>query len=331
MARKTNEIFDEEWTALQNLWRRVKAAKPAGLAQEDIDRIDGLLAKPPPSSDRGAAWTLLNLGEKEVGAHLPAEMIGAEFGILLDLAKARKLPALATYEAEAQNLKTPPASEAERRRQISIYLALLHVLQSHFVETRFHRDLKKETATRLLGFGAGALVIAAVAPLLFVASYLAHMDDHGWSPGAGRYLFSTEPGFGLMMVAAFGILGAYFSRATAFYSKLENFSFEDVINVYQLPVLSLRLLYGMVGAIVFYYLLCGQLIAGDIFPKLAELGVDEQAIKVIGKDKKPNESGLWILAPTVDLAKLMVWSFLAGFSERLVPDALERTEAQITK
>jgi hypothetical protein len=37
-------------------------------------------------------------------------------------------------------------------------------------------------------------------------------------------------------------------------------------------------------------------------------------------------SGLSILAPTEDLAKLLVWSFLAGFSERLIPDTLERVE-----
>jgi hypothetical protein len=37
-----------------------------------------------------------------------------------------------------------------------------------------------------------------------------------------------------------------------------------------------------------------------------------------------NDNPFWISG---ELAKLIVWSFLAGFSERMVPEFLARTEA----
>ena len=58
----------------------------------------------------------------------------------------------------------------------------------------------------------------------------------------------------------------------------------------------------------------------------------DQVLMVADGDKvtlgKPLLSGLSVLAPTADMAKLLVWSFIAGFSERLVPDTIDRTEAR---
>jgi hypothetical protein len=333
MPEGPSEIFDHEWTTLQALWRRVKASTPraSSLTDEEISRIDDLLPATPVFANRAVAWAALNVAEQEVGAHLPWALLVAEYAIVLDIARARKLPALATYEEKAAFIAAPPATEQDRARQLAIYLALLVLLQSVFIDSRFRRRLRKETALRLLWFGVMTVTITLLAPLLFVASYLGHMKDHAWKEGVGAYLFSIEPGFGLLMAASFGILGAYFSRSTDFQSKLENFSFQDVINVYQPRVLLLRLMYGMIGAVILYYLIGSGLIGGEAFPNLANVQIHEQVISYAKSDVKPKESGLTILTPTVELAKLLVWSFLAGFSERLVPDALERVHSQVTK
>jgi hypothetical protein len=80
----------------------------------------------------------------------------------------------------------------------------------------------------------------------------------------------------------------------------------------------------MIGVIIFYYFLCSGLIDGSAFPKLSGVAV--------GTSKK--ELGLAeldVLAPTMNLAKLLVWSFIAGFSERLVPTTLDRVDQQAKK
>jgi hypothetical protein len=337
---RKNEIIAQEWTTLSTLWEGCKAA----LAPDDKIRteIDALFPTGPKWSSEPEDWYKLNLAEQRVGAHLDETQLAVEYQNLLDLARRRKIEPLSTHEKNAALFSTPPSQGVPLERQRAVYLSLLHTLQSDFVETRFRRRLRSETATRLFCFGLCVMGLALLPIVIYLAAF--------WWTGGGRLLtpdddarghrlFSSEPIFGLMMVAGFGVLGAYFSRVMSFQSKLSTLGFDDVMNLYLPRMLLIRLLYGMIGAIIFYFVLRGRLLGGSFFPDLSQISMGEQVVWKAGADgiaivkegSRLAPSGLTILAPTPDLAKLLVWSFVAGFSERLVPDTLERTEAQAQK
>ena len=80
---------------------------------------------------------------------------------------------------------------------------------------------------------------------------------------------------------------------------------------------------GICGAIIIYYLLSSKILglAAPDFGDLQFLPVTLQTLLVKAT----------VLLPTKDWAWLVIWSVLAGFSEKLVPDSLARVEGQVTK
>ncbi len=328
-AQEKHEKLVQQWTMLQSLWNGVKDSV-TGAANTEIEdcfknRSDF------PTVD---AWSLLNRTQALVGGNLASATLTIEYGRLLDEARRRKLASLATHEANADLFKTVAvAGTDDLAKQRAAYLALLNAVQSDAIDLRYRRRVRLDTANRLNYFGLWVLALAAVPPLVFaIVYYIREVPGHHY----GAYLFSTEPWFGLLMVATFGLLGAYFSRSTAFQGKLETFDFEDVAKMYQPAMLCQRLLYGMIGAVMFYFLLRSALLQGVVFPDLSKLSIDEMPVLTLPRDTaaKNAHSGnfieLTVLLPTLDLAKLIVWSFIAGFSERLVPDAIGKTEARAT-
>jgi hypothetical protein len=78
----------------------------------------------------------------------------------------------------------------------------------------------------------------------------------------------------------------------------------------------------MIGAVIVFFFLKSGIVSGVVFPDFSQIGVEEFAIKA------PHDP---VYFPTESWALLVVWSFLAGFSERLVPSILRETEETIGK
>lgn len=75
------------------------------------------------------------------------------------------------------------------------------------------------------------------------------------------------------------------------------------------------ILVGMIAAGVFYLLLASGLIRGDLFPTFAcKAGRACNEFAEFANNWSPDTA--------TDHAKAVVWGFIAGFSERLVPDTL---------
>ncbi len=182
-------------------------------------------------SSEAEDWLAFNRAELAVSSKLDAMQLKQEYDVLLELALARKINALADYKRKAELLS---GDEKDLARHQAVYRTLLYTLQSGFITSRSHRRLRRPTAVRLTVVGALLLLLAALSPYLI----------HGDCVKAG-----------LWTVAVFGAFGAYFSRVASFHSKLATLGFDDVMEQYELRMLLTRLVFGAVGAVVFYWVM----------------------------------------------------------------------------
>lgn len=290
-----NQTLAHEWVGLIARWEACaqndRASDPAA------KRIEALIAgRDVTISTGGIGWEDLNQAEQLLAQFLSLSQLTVEFANLLELAKTRALPALAAHQANSVLFPATSSNEAQAR---DAYVALLHDLQSDHVQQRFRRSLSGDASQTLFRFGA---VLTVVATLLL--SLLASRSGH--------LVFGTE-GFLFLLVATAGCVGAFFSRTMTFLgdSRTGTTSYDTFISAYVGRSMRLRIGYGMIGAVVFYLILKSGIVAGTIFPELAKLPKPTMTVLI-----------------DIDIAKVLVWSFIAGFSERLVPDTLTRVEGK---
>ena len=120
--------------------------------------------------------------------------------------------------------------------------------------------------------------------------------------------------------------------ARAFFSRLISLQFtsemtvEDAENRYGPTSLLIRAAVGMCRAAVIYFLLGTELLGNTLKPSFTE------KLPFIPKKITPmlSPTPVNVLMPSADWCLLIMWSFLVGFSERLVPDSLARAEGQVS-
>ena len=81
----------------------------------------------------------------------------------------------------------------------------------------------------------------------------------------------------------------------------------------------------MCGALIVYFFLRSGIAAGALFPDFKDLRIEYILVDV----EKINAVPMSFVMPSSALALLTFWSFLAGFSERLVPGILSGTEQRL--
>jgi hypothetical protein len=109
------------------------------------------------------------------------------------------------------------------------------------------------------------------------------------------------------------MIGAYLSRMYAFQGAADTLDYDALQSNFPLWSVFVRLIMGVIGAILMYLLIIGDLLGGNLFPSAT--------IKE-----------LWTATPfdmpTPDFAKLLIWSTIAGFSERFIPDQFTNLTAK---
>jgi len=134
----------------------------------------------------------------------------------------------------------------------------------------------------------------------------------------------------LVLVVLAGILGAFFSALTRLYkvdeagAALISPTVEHLGGMYLFMYSFVPPLIGAIASVVLYLAFVGNLVNGGLFPSITCMS---------GKTCLTIQDVMhyyWPAKPE-DYGKALVWAFIAGFSERLVPDLLQSVVARQSK
>jgi len=142
------------------------------------------------------------------------------------------------------------------------------------------------------------------------------------------YSISVESWAGLPLYTALtaGLFGAFFSRLMYLQTDGAKLSMDELGSAREFSSIALRGCVGMCGALVVFFFLQSGIVQGSLFPDFDKIGLELGTVPLTEGDAT---NVLRSLLPKQDLALLVVWCFLAGFSERLVPSILSSTETTI--
>jgi hypothetical protein len=279
-----------------------------GVVTERLRTIDSLItASTQNAKNWQSNWRKVWEAERLMSGLLGEATLAVELRRRLDEAKVKSIAAAPGLEAHLATIAQFAAVEKLQAMR-ALHAAVLEELHWSASRSWLDRTRRKRAAFWII-LSALALTLLALLPNLQL-----------WlSKPIGEWMFglaSTSPSahrYGLYIAVSFGLLGALFSRLSVFQASYKDLSYERVVSEFLGSLIFIRLLFGMIGSIVLYYAVYGKLIGGELFPDATKLRFDPATL------------------PGPDLAKLVVWSFIGGFSERLIPEFIQRSEATAAK
>ena len=272
-------------------------------------------------SVRNIEWDELYKAESLIALLFSGAQLRQEIGTRLqDLAKESP--------AESDNLRRdyeallkPPAAPANDGPDDGVLRAfLLRVMEA------LHWNAKKTYLARPIRIEAtNRIVLGLVLSfLLLVLPYIILNFDYSSSEVSKWWSV-----FALWTALTAGLLGAFFSRLISIQGQWANLTLDEVFLHREWPYTLLRAGVGVCGALIIYFFLRSGIAEGALFPTFNEIKIELVQIPNIdinGKGAVP----MTFVMPSKSLALLTFWCFLAGFSEKLVPNILSSTERQLT-
>jgi hypothetical protein len=295
--------------------------------REALAKIEALVAD---RTDRPRTYSDLYEAEQRLVFLMSAEDLESEASRRFDEATRVGLPAATILLAEF----VKPGTGLERKR--SLIFNLLDSLHYRYQKGTLDRRARNATAYRLGVFG---FVILGLTALGFAA------------------LFATKSlnllgQYHVLAVLWAGLIGAYFSRIIAFQRAQAVIDSDELSKHYSWPITGVRLVIGAMGALTMYFLIMGRLVGGDFFPEIQTNNMIvtgytdcvEKNPPVEPADRQTATTEPMNLAESrcrdaipeitmqlvsTELAQLLVWSLVAGFSERLIPERLSTLSAGV--
>jgi hypothetical protein len=201
-------------------------------------------------------------------------------------------PQLATFY-KSQIKDTDPI---ERRR--SVLKRLVNDLQWRYTVNEVKRRYSKDITRRTGVLFTWSLVAFATGMAYIGFKELVFGIPKTWDGTNVELMF---------LAALAGTWGAAFSMLTSLKDRLQASELDDLKLIQPWVMIFSRSLIGTGAGCVLYFLVRSDLLGGEAFPKSAEL----------------------LKADFKSLALLVIWSFIAGFSEKLIPGILEKNVSKV--
>lgn len=215
-------------------------------------------------------------------------------------------PRLQTAQEHAKQAK----AEGDRARR-AILAAVLDDLQWQYQKNVLVHSALWDSASNLLR-------LAAVTTLVVGFPFFCFVFERWTGLRWFSMLLNNFPNYGVYTAMSFGLLGAFFSRLTSL-SFSGTMTLEEAESRYSWRSLCIRGVVGASGALLFYFLMRSEIIS-SIAPDFDNFAYESKPLQTVLVDTT-------VLLPSKDWSLMVLWSFLAGFSEKLVPDSLSRVEA----
>jgi hypothetical protein len=276
----------------------------------DVDEIIKRAAEHP----EGFHWGDIFHLESIVFALIPDESLQRNVWVLRE--RFREVSGPTVYNAY---LASNPPTEIETPEKLSLLRAdltrLLDVLHWYYAlipdRERLRKSLTRECAL-MVGFYTCVLIA------ILVLCGLHSQQQHPLIPAYFHTAIATAA-----CVVYWGIIGGFVSSQR----RMQNIpgDGDPLITVLGLDdaryYLWLSPLLGAVFAVILAWMFMGGIVEGTLFPAFAPDPKDGTSFSGLF-------SGQLLKGPS-EYAKLFVWSFLAGFAERLVPDNLDRLASKL--
>ena len=274
---------------------------------------------------REDAWNEVYRLERLTVLIEPAGNLIDEIKRRLDEADAEKVPSAARLRRAFETVspdavdtrKSPP--ELKPGGEALLRSHLLDVLEEiqWFLRKKYTaRRKQSKAASRILRF-------AVVSLMLFLLPYMMAF----WFSYSEQHEFIRKwSGICVFTAMTAGMFGACFSRLHYLQSKWDTLSLDELNSAGEWIQIGLRVFVGMMGAILMLFFLHSDIVSSTLTPDFSKIGLIHH--KAGGGE---NAIPLELVFPNPQLALLIVWSFIAGFSERLVPSFLAKTEASLDR